>query len=304
MRRVLALAIVWRLAGAAPAASAQGITSFELVRGVVADVGAGRVYLADPDGGVAAVALANGNLRWRIVEASLPLAAGNGLVAALGRQNVAAGRLAILILEAATGRRRFGVEVALTEGARALVADEPGASLRATAAFEKDRLLVSSSYERRQVQGVAPPLDSEPQSRKLSGAVQVDLSTGKVVAGEAPRRTRAPLPDAVERLVEAKALTHGPWVVGRVLVATQGGTAGPLVLKTWDARSGKALGERLLSEAAVAALPSADERQLLVVERASAPGAKEYLWGIFELSSGRRIGGLPQESSAAPFFLW
>jgi hypothetical protein len=86
----------------------------------------------------------------------------------------------------------------------------------------------------------------------------------------------------------------------------EGGRGGPLTLRRWEAAAGRPLPSVTLVEAAVTALPSADQTHLLASERAGkgGPSDPEYLWSVFSLETGGRVGEVRSDVSAAPFFVW
>jgi hypothetical protein len=273
---------------------------------VIVDAQRGAVYLAEAGGGIEAVDLESGRSLWRSDQAALPLALSGRLLIAQGEEAAPASRLPVVVLDVADkGRKVLEAVIPLPAEVRAHVNDALGRSFRASAEPDRGGFLVSWSYKETQISGVRPPAGQAPPERTFSGAARLRVDTGRVVAADAAPGPAAREPDSAERRIRAKDLPHRPWRSGSVLAVTEGGRGEAMTLRRWDARTGRPLPDRVLAAKALAALPSADQRHVLVSERVGAggPGDREYRWSIFSLETARQVGETRRDESAAPFFV-
>lgn len=277
---------------------------FALRRGVFVDDGRGAIYLPRPDGSIEAVDLEGGRVLWTSEDAALPLTVDGTLLVAQG-EDKRPGRMPVAILDLqAGGRKVVDAVIPLPDDVRAIVADELERSFRATAQRDGDSFLISWTYKETVVQGIWRAPEEPLPTRIVTGAARVQITTGKVSATSA---LTAPPADAVaERLKALHTLAQSPWNAGSVFATTVGGRGGPLTLKRWDASTGAALPDLELSKKAIVAYPSAETKSVLASERVGNGGVEdpEYLWAIFSLESGERLGELRLNVSAAPFFVW
>ena len=296
--------------GPAPAPSATNESrdtvteGFELAPGVVIDPPR-AVYLARPEGGIEALDAQTGASIWSSVEAARPLFVGDGRL--LAQRESGAG-LPLAILDAADGRTLERMEAPLPEGVYAAV--DESLELRFTLSPRElgGDVILEWEFLERDVLGVSPPGGRAFANREL-GAVRVDLASGEAVDVE-PAELPAPegeLPPPVARMVEAGELRTPPWRAGEVLAAAAQlyEPARRLVLRRWRVESGESLPEvTLLEGRAVAVLPAADSRHLLVVSRLAEPdGRHEYLWSVHSLATGDLVAARRAERSATPFCL-
>lgn len=282
-----------------------GAPIFEIRHGVIVDAARGALYLGKPNGGIEAVELSTGRSLWTSGEAALPLALDNRLLLTQAEQVPAGQRLRLVVLDAcAEGRKVVESLAALPPDVRALVADELGRSFRATAERDQDGFLVSWLYKKTLIQGIR---GEPPPQRTLSGTARVVVrARRRATARAATARPPRCVARLAERLMELNGLPHLPWLARTVFAITQGGRGGPLTLKRWDACKGEALPDRILSRNALAALPSADWKHVLISQRVGSGGSDdpEYQWSIFSLETAERVGDLRRDASAAPFFVW
>ena len=265
---VLALAA----AGFVPAlASAQTADAPALHPGVVVDAVGGTGYLMkSPQGGIQAVDLLAGNVRWESAAAAKPLLlAGDTLVAQAPA--VPSGDLIVVTLDARRGTQTDQITVPLPAGARALVVDGPSQSFRVEAFRAADGSVVVNwtAEDGGSLQGVAPPeldagqgdpgkaLVAESTIETLHGAARLDLSAHRAVplseAESASLRPRQPQ-------VKAALKAGGP-----------------------------------------PAFASADGRHVLHSERLSHGNAQaRYHWSITD-ANGAAVGGFDAPISMAPF---
>jgi len=279
-------------------------TAAELRPGVIVDPSGGVVYLMNPDGGIDAVSVHSGRLLWSTAEAAKPLAIhGETLIAQGGRD----GALDVVVLNQ-EGKHRLTLPLKLPEGVWGLVDEGLDKKLEVRADILEGTPFVSWEYTRKLIQGIAPRPDERSLESKSSGTYRLDLAAGRAVAVEASAMTKTaarPLPDAVQRWVDAGTLSHPPAQLGAVLAATQVvRERGPtrIVLKRWQAPGGEALGDvELFTGDYILEVLSADGGHLLVAERVAPGEWDEYGWSVFSLETGERLGGLRNHQSHAWF---
>lgn len=165
-------------------------TSRALHDGVVVDAARGVAYVISPKGGIDALDLATGNVRWTSKAAVKPLAVVDGaLLAQAATAN--SGELPVVAFDAQGGVKQQ-LRIQLPSGVLALASDGPTRRFRAEAFAAEDGAVVVTwaASESRPVQGILPPeqdavgeaLESGALSAQepLSGAARVDLSNGRV----------------------------------------------------------------------------------------------------------------------------
>lgn len=280
---------------------------FELRHGVIVDPGRDAIYLGTPGGSVEAIELSTGRSLWSSNEAALPLTLQGRHLLAQGEEPQPGQRLPIALLDVESGGRKVaGETMSLPEGVRAHVNDRLGRTFRASARHDGEGFIVSWSYRETLVSGVARELGEAPPERSLSGSARV-VGGGVAANGGSSSATER----CAEQAATAKIRESGSFppesasCAGNVVAVTEGGRGGALVLRRWDALSLAALPDRVLSERALLALASADERHILVSERVGSgePGDPEYRWSIVSTETGDPIGQVRRDVSAAPFFL-
>jgi len=113
------------------------------------------------------------------------------------------------------------------------------------------------------------------------------------------------MPDPLRRLAESKSLPGPLWRADAVFAAAfcgRGAEKSRITLRRWDARTGIALPDVVLSEEGhTIRYPSADGRHLLVSRRTGSD--PDYEWVIFSLETGQRAATLHHPSPGARFFL-
>lgn len=237
--------------------------------GVVISPKQGVAYVMR-SGGIHAVNLANGKVRWRSDKAAKPLAlVGDRLIA----QAESKGRkaLEIVALDARSGAARDSVRIPLPEGVMASVVDTPAGSFRVRTDSVASELVVrweatgvgeaAQGYFPAEEEGQAP----EGGLQAVSGEAVLDMSS----------KTMTIKADPAVRIAQSAAMVRS--------------------------------GMEELSSPAVSGIEgrqllSADGRHVLVTETVDA-GASLYRhrWTMYERSSGARIGSVPSLVSAAPF---
>lgn len=164
-------------------------TSGALHDGVVVDAAQGMAYVISPKGGIDALDLTTGNVRWTSKAAVKPLAVVDGALLAQAA-TADPGALPVVAFDA-KGAVKQQARIALPKGVLAQSADGPKRWFRAEAFEAEDGAVVVTwaASESRPVQGLleqeavgATTLDSGALGARepLSGAARVDLSNGRV----------------------------------------------------------------------------------------------------------------------------
>ncbi len=282
--------------------------SFELFPGVVADGRQPAVFLMRPGGGIEAVDPRTGGLIWSSGLAIRPLLVIDGQLVSQAEVADPNGTFPLVFLDAREGGRvTLRAEVPVPRYVRPLVDQGLGVSFSVSAWEEDGGVVVAWDYLERDAAGVAPQPGESPWRHRDAGAARVDVKTGQVtpLAGVAVPAVR-PLPEKVKRLLDAGELRQSPWRVGPVLATTvdRSSDAGRrrVVLRRWHAETGEPLPEVvLLEDRPVARAPSADLRHLMVTSPLPGAGAERYLWSIFSLTTGERLGEVRRLTSVPPF---
>lgn len=158
--------------GVSSAASNSPITS--LHDGVVVDAAHGTAYVMSPKGGIDAIELASGNVRWKSETGARPLLVKDGALVAQAHPGEI-GELAIVTLDAQRGIETGRVSLGRPDGLRARVIDGPSQSFQVRAFEAGNSIVVEwSAHDSRRLQGV---LDEEAIS---AGPGSVSASTKSV----------------------------------------------------------------------------------------------------------------------------
>jgi hypothetical protein len=226
-----------------------------------------------PGGGVDAVDLASGSLRWRSDKASKPLAlAGDRLIAQAESRGASA--LHLVALDARSGASRDSVRIPLPAGIAATVVDTPAGSFRVRADATGSELAVrweatgigtvAQGILPAENEGQAPTLDGAPSV--ASGAAVVDLASPSLRVKDEP----------TVRLAQTATLARAA-----LQELSEPAVKGPA-------------GRQMLS---------ADGRHVLVTEPIEAGGFSldRYRWTLYDRASGARLGSASALVSATPF---
>ena len=265
-RRVLSLTPVLALALAVSALAVPAEQGAALRDGVLVAPARGLAYVMRPGGGIDAVDLASGAVRWHSDAASKPLVlAGNRLVA---QAESAAGTLDVVALDAQGGARGASTRVPLPAGVAASVVDTAQRSFRVYAG------------------GAGPQLVVQWES---SAVAAVDAPQGYLAAeetGQAPSIGGSALVTVDGSLVEGKATPS----------AAATAAVNRPELQELSAPLAKAVSGRQFL--------SADGRHVLVaqmVDRGDPSNVYSRRWTIYDRESGARLGSVPALAAAAPF---
>lgn len=242
--------------------------SAALLEGVVISPRQGVAYVMR-SGGIDAVNLATGKLRWRSDKAAKPLAlVGDRLIAqADGRK-----ALELVVLDARSGAVRDSVRIPLPEGVVASVVDTPAGSFRVRTDSTASELVV-----RWEATGV-----------------------GVAAQGYLPAEGEGQAPDAGVQAMTGEAVLD---MTSKALTIK----AEPSVRLAESASLARSAMEELSSPAVAGIegrqLLSADGRHVLVTETIESAGFSlfRHRWTMYERASGARLGSVPALVSATPF---
>lgn len=229
----------------------------------------GLAYVMRPRGGVDAVDLASGKVRWHSNGGAKPIGlVGDRLVAQA--ESRAGNRLDLVVLDARSGATRDSTSIELPAGVRASVIDGPSGAFNVRGNRVNSQLAVRW---------------------EASGAAAGDAAQGYLPAeGEG----------------EGPAVASGAAVVD---FAASKARIQPLTAAATSAAAGRPALQELSEPAVAAAggrqWLSADGRHVLVSERASSGESSihRHRWTVYERASGVRLGAMPSLLAAAPFLV-
>jgi len=245
--------------------------SAALLEGVVISPRQGVAYVmrSGVSGGIDAVNLATGKLRWHSDKAAKPLSlVGDRLIAqANGRGGKA---LELVVLDARSGAARDSIRIPLPEGVVASVVDTPSGSFRVRTNSTASELVVS--WEATGV-GVAAqgyvPAEEEGQApdaglQAISGEAVLDMTSKSLSIKAEPSVRLAQSAALVRSAMEELSSPAVAGIEGRQLL-------------------------------------SADGRHVLVTETVETTDLYRHRWTMYERASGARLGSVPALVSATPF---
>jgi hypothetical protein len=257
----------------------------------------GVAYVARPNGTIDAIDLRNGQRFWTTSEAALPLGlVGDVLVAQVDHAGT---QLEVAFLGAASGKKRAAATVPLPFGAIASINDGLARQFRAVAEPEDSLVRVSWLSVRGFISGASSDIVIPPVV--FVGSALIDPASGNVF-----RVDSGPVSAVPPRWGQDVALQGPPWRTAGVSWQTEGGRGGPLTLKRTDMATGVPLPDVVLSQHAVEAFPSADVKNVLVIEEQvlKTPDDPFYRWLIFDSDSGQWLAERQSDDTNEPFFVF
>ena len=288
------LVLVFALTLLLPLAAARGqapVNSFELRPGVVVSLDKNEAYVMKPEGGIAAVGLAQGNELWRSAEAAKPLTVSGDLLVSQAEPKAGESTLRIVTLDtSAGGRPEVQQDVELPKGVNAMIGESLNRSFKAVARVVTGEAAVVWEYAER------------PQRGARLGQEVLPDESAPVPGRDEPGGRRAVKETKEER---------------RKMKVTTGSFR--LNLKSGEV-SGKRLGasgaEQRALRAAQAAAPasvpgvpepqfrSADGKHVMHPEQVADDTAwDKYVWTIYDAANGERLGQVKSHVRYAPFFV-
>ncbi len=287
------LAVVFALGVLVPlpaAWSQQAVKSFELRPGVVVSLDNNEAYVMKPEGGIAAVDLAQGNERWHSSEAAKPLTVSGDLLISQAEPKAGERALRIVTLNtSADGRPEVQQSVELPDGVNAMIGETPNRSFKAVARVVTGEAAVAWEYAQRPLRGMrmgqevlpdeAPPVPGRDQPGRRRALEEEEEGGGMEVTNGSFRL------DLKSGEVTAQRLGLG----GTERRALRAAPAAP--------------------PASVAGVPepqfrSADGRHVMNPERVADDTAwDKYVWTVYDAASGARLGQAKSHVRYAPFFV-
>ncbi len=243
--------------------------SAALLEGVVISPRQGVAYVMR-SGGIDAVNIATGKLRWRSDKAAKPLAVVGDRLIAQGRGGKA---LDVISLDAKSGAARDSVSIPLPKGVTASVVDTPAGSFRVRTDSTASELVVSweatgvgvgaQGYVATAEDGQAP----DGGAQVMTGEAVLSLTSSSLAIKAEPSVSRA----------QSASMVRGSSMEELSSPAVRG-IEGRQVL-------------------------SADGRHVLVTEQIEGAGSSLYRhrWTMYERASGARLGSVQSLVSATPF---
>jgi hypothetical protein len=267
-------------------------SSFQLTPGIVVDLDKNQAYVMRPEGGVLALDLSHGAEVWSSVAAAKPLTLAGDILVSQAEPEGRGNELKIVSLSTSEeGRQIFEKTIPLPPAVKTSVTRSVTQSFNAEAHVAAGEAAVSWQYKERIAQGMRAghevlPGEAGPTESELPpGALREEREHG----GES---TAPKVMDGAFRLnLQSGAVT--PQRPDRAALAA------PL--------TGRAV--RLAAGAALAGVSqpqfvSADGRYVLSAERAPNGSALEqYVWTLYDRSTGERIGQFKTHVHYAPFFV-
>jgi hypothetical protein len=148
---------------------------------VVVDAAHGTAYVMSPKGGIDAIELATGNVRWKSEAGARPLLIKDGALVAQAHPGEI-GELAIVTLDAQRGVETGRVSLGRPNGLRARVINGPSQSFHVRAFQANNDVVIEwSAYDGRRLQGM---LEEEALSTG-PGSVSAATTSGKALNGKA-----------------------------------------------------------------------------------------------------------------------
>ena len=229
-------------------------------------------YVMTLEGGVAAIDLATGAVRWTSREAAKPLTLAGNLLVSQAEPKTSANRLELVTLNAReSGRVAARGRTDLPPGVRASVGENLEGRFSAAASPANGAAVVTWSFAPTPMRGM-PTTDDDPRPAtgerrsavpRTEGTVRMNLATG-----------------AMSR-VDARAAAPQPQPPRSIVAPAQRVAGAPLTQ-----------------------YESADGRHVLATERVDDDRVwDKYRWTVYERATGKRIGELRTHVSFAPFVL-
>lgn len=281
---------------------------FEFHAGVIVNSNQSTVYLMNLQCGIDAVDLSSGKVLWSTTKAAKPLLLHGHLLVAQAESAAPSHLLRIVVLNTRdAGELLLEASVQLPEDVQVAIEDGLGTTFRTSARLHENDVIVSWRFSKQRISG--PPPGPDAKVRVATGAVRIDLQTGRTdsLGNEAvPPTPETRLPDNVARLVKLGGLPGPLWQVGNILAAIQrtSGKGGEhTVLRRWHSETGQPLPEVVLFGGELTfRYTSADARHLLASKRLDSAGPV-WGWRIYSLETGEHVAQVRNAFPAAWFFI-
>ncbi len=280
-----------------------------LVPGVVVTEDGSAVIAMAPTGGVVALEVGTGEVRWTAIAGDRPLIVSDAVVVAQV-ERFENGQLTIGFLNLGDGTLLGRADLEIDPIARARVGEGLGERFDIASVPATGTQYLTWEYTARQVQGIAPS-DNALAARTTDGAVSVDLTAMSAIPidrGSVPMTEAPQPPDGFLQSLSGDRLAIEPVFVGEVWAALtiRPGPRGASVLKLrrWDAVNDVPLVDLTLWTGHMVHAWSSAGNQTVVVSAATHPGEwQEYTWSLFELGSGANAGEIRSPVARAPIVM-
>jgi hypothetical protein len=265
-------------------------SSFQLTPGIVVDLAKNQAYVMRPEGGILALDLSHGAEVWSSMAAAKPLTLAGDILVSQAEPERGGNELKIVSLSTAEqGRQVFEKTIPLPPAVKTSVTRSVAQSFNAEAHVAAGEAAVSWQYKEEIAQGMR--------------------AGHEVLPGESELLPPGPLREERER--ERGGESTAPKVMdGAFRLNLQSGAVSPQ-RPDRAALAAPLTGRvvRLAAGAALSGVPqpqfvSADGRYVLSAERAPNGSALEqYVWTLYDRSTGQRIGQFKTHVHYAPFFV-
>jgi hypothetical protein len=264
----------------------------------VADPSGHTGFVSNPSGGIDAINLTTGKLLWQVSAIQRPLIVTGNRLFSLAPEEKRGHAARVEVLDVNRQGEKILASDPVVFPAWVSLDETPGCVLRLEAAIDGHDLILRWEAHARYVGGAAaPPAIREKYKKDASGVVRVNQETGGVTS--LPATPPEPMHTDLKHVTSSPyylgaAIEEVPLLVGNKLVAlavneSKGGE--DLVLKTWDAKTGKRLDPVSLRQGKGLVARVTDDKQYLVVQDEVADTAtdrKSPSW-VFELTNGRPV---------------
>jgi hypothetical protein len=256
------------------------------IPGGIADAQGNVGYVVAAGGGIDAVDLRSGGTLWHTDEASRPLAAAQGQMAAARVVPDAPNRIQTVVLDAARGGKPVSTSASIDLPSWVDAESDHADDLALDAELGEGRLVLRWEAHGRYRGGASPPADVEAREQgDAAGTAEVDLRTGAVrteasaSAGPPPSNPAAdafaPPPDEAPIAYQVgTSWKTGPWTAAESLAALRPGPEGGVLLNTQGPADDAPVESRISDDADADVRVTLDGGYVLVRGAAGAnPGA-------------------------------
>jgi hypothetical protein len=272
----------------------------------VADPSGHTGFVTNPSGGIDAINLTSGKLLWQVDPTQRPLIVKGNRLFSLVPEEKRAHAARVIVLDVDRQGKKILESDPVVFPAWASLHETPGCVLRLEAAIDDHDLILRWEAHARYVGGAAaPPAIREKYKKDASGVVRVNQETGGVTSLPAPPAAPEPLHADLKHVTSSAyylgaAIEEAPLVVGNKLIAlavNESKGSEDVVLKTWDAKTGKPFDPVSLRRGKGLVARVTDDKQYVVVleEAADAATARKFPSWVFELTNGRPVAHLNLE---------
>lgn len=260
-----------------------------------------------PGGGLESIDAGSGRVLFESSLADKPIALWGGMLAAQRENKTAPGVLEVVMIDTGRPDRTTTIEMALPEDELALVDETLGLKFSTTSAIRDGGLLVGWSAARTWASPM-PPQEGQKLHEEKRGAARLDLTAGRADAVD-PSLVEdvMQIPEAARAFAAEPNQASQPIRAGALVALTQTTVAGDgssrIVLKRWSTDGSAFPDVELFRGEPIGQWSSADGRHLIISQRVAPGEVDEYLWNVYSLETGARVGQLRNRFSRASFYV-